>query len=248
MKRAPLVLGACLALMACSDDPYQDHSHPVSPPTPPSPAPPAPATFVLLGTVRDMDGKPLSGATAEVVRGGSVSVRVTSNADGHFSFAGIAGTVTVRVYKDGYDRFLQTYIVETNMAIEVELLSVELADTISLGHTIQSSVRPDAPPCDPVRWDAKAPCRTFLIPRSTSGLLVVTITWSGGPELDATLVDGREAYVATSVSGPGEEISLSAWLEAGTTYVLRVNSYYSGQIFQLRAEFQSAQGSRPIGH
>jgi len=247
MKRAALVLGACLALLACSGDPYQDHSHPVSPSTPSTPPPP-PATFVLFGTVRDMDENPLAGATAEVVTGRSANLTAISNANGYFSFTGVAGDVTLRVYKEGYDRFLKTFTVAADMAINVDLPRVELADTISLGHTIQSSVGPDAPPCDPVRWDARAPCRTFLIPRSTSGLLVVTITWSGDPELDATLVDSREQYVATSVDAPGDELSLSAWLEAGKTYVLRVNSYYARQIFLLKAEFQAAQGSLTPDH
>ena len=248
MKRAPLVLGACLALIACSDDPYRDYSHPVSPTSPPAPPPPPPATFVLFGTVRDMDGKPLPGATAEAFRGGAASLTAISNANGHFSFTGITGTVTVRVYKEGYDWFRQSYTLAGDLAIEIELPQVELADTISLGHTIQASVRPDAPPCDPVQWDAMAPCRTFLITRGASGLLVVSISWNGDPELDATLVDPRGNYVATSVDVPGDEITLSAWLEAGKTYVLRVNSYYSGQIFLLRAEFQSAQGSLTTDH
>jgi len=235
MKRASFVVGACLALIACSDDPYQDFSHPVSPSSPPPPT-----GFVLFGTVRGEDGLPVPGATAEVVAGRDSGQSVVSNANGYFRFVGVSGWLTVRVYKDGYDRFLQTFNVDADLAFEVKLPRVELADTLRLGQTVQASVKSDAPPCDPIRWDARAPCRTFLITPRTSGLLVVTITWSGGPELDATLVDGRGEYVAYSNDVPGEEVSLAAGLDAGKTYVLRVNSYYSGQIFLVRAEFQGA--------
>lgn len=110
-----------------------------------------------------------------------------------------------------------------------------------LGQTIQSTVSADAAPCDPVGWDALAPCRPFSFTAPQSGFLVIVISWNGGPELDATIVEPNDRYLASSTQGPGaEDITLTAAVEANVRYEIRVNSYYSGQVFLLRADLQSA--------
>jgi len=241
MKRPSLLLAACVALVACSSDEISSYTHAVAPPQLPPP------TFVVFGTVRDSGGAPIAGATAVLLAGEAMVRTATSNAAGHFSFTGVAGTVTVRVFKEGFDLYASTITVSADVVIEVRLGRVDLSDSIRLGQTIRSTVQPDAPPCDPIRWDARAPCRKFTFQPLTNGLLVITISWHSGPELDATIVRQNGEYVATSVDGPGGEISLAAGVDAGQTYDIRVNSYYSGQDFLLRAEFKEAAAPRIFG-
>ena len=238
MKRLSLLLAAGIAVAACSGDEAPGYTRPVSPTAPKTP------TFVLFGWVRDTEGAFIRGANVEIVAGPHAGRTATSNVWGSFSITGVSGMLTVRVFKEGYDRYVKTLTVSGDSAIEVALERVERADTIRLGQTIQATVESDAPPCDPIRWDAKAPCRRFHFRPSKDGLFVATISWSGGPELDATLVLENGEYVATSDDAPGEEVSLAAALDAGKLYVLRVNSYYSGQVFLLRAEFREAEASR----
>lgn len=232
MKRAMTLLAVGIATIACGDDPNRAPTQPVSPPV----RPPTP-TFVLFGTVRDEDGRPITGAIARLATPPYKGQAAISNAGGYFSFAGIAGPLTVTVYKDGYDRSMATVTLNADLALEFRLNPVEPSDSLLFGRTFQSSVVSGSIPCDPVRWDARAPCRRFDFTPPKTGLLTIVISWDGEQELDATIVSKNNQYVATSFENPGYQLILAAKVDANTTYEIRVNSYYSGQLFLLRADF-----------
>jgi len=227
MKRLSLLIAACGIVMACAGE---EPTAPVAPPPPP--ATPLP-TYVVFGTVQDEAGAPLSGAVADLVGLGRSSI---SNDNGYFSFTGVRGPMTVRVGKDGYETQSRYLNVTADLAFSVKLLRVQTSEDIVLGQTIRSTVSEGARPCDPIRWDAAAPCRRFGFTAPFSGLFVVSISWNGGSELDATMMNPNDTYLATSTESGFEQITLVAIVEAGVRYEIRVNSYYGGQVFNLRAD------------
>ena len=227
MKRISLLVAAAGILMTACDKP-EDPVGPVSTPVRPS--------FVVFGVVRDTAGLPVSGATAEIVEGRFQGWIQISNDDGYFSFTGVSGLITIRVWKDGYERYVQTLVVTADLVLEISLSSVEPIDELALGRTIRSNVPADAPPCDPVGWDAQAPCRRFLFTAPSSGELTIRIWWAGYPPLDATMMAPSGDYLAASAESGFEEIVMNAFVTAGETYEVRVNSYYEYQVFNLRAD------------
>ena len=187
------------------------------------------------------------GATAQIITGEYGGRTSISNASGYFAFPGVLGEMTIRIEREGYDHSVATLNVTGNVALDVKLFSLVLSDTLQLGKAIRSEVLSSAPPCDPVRWDAAAPCKTFHFRASTNGILVITISWEFLPELDATMVTRNDAYVATSIPAGEFALALAGPVVAGVIYEIRVNAYYGGQAFTLRADLNaaSAQAKTP---
>jgi hypothetical protein len=231
MKHTSLLIAAAGIIMAACDNPEGPAGPEATTPQP---------SFVVFGTVRDEAGLAVSGAVAEIATGQFRGWSKVSNDSGYFSFAGVSGPATVRVWKDGYQLYVQKLVVTADLALEVGLVSVEMADGIQLGRTISSTVRPDAPPCDPAGWDAQAPCRRLPFTAPVSGVLAIRIWWFGGSPLDATIVAPDGAYLGMSVESGVEEIRVSATVRAGEAYEIRVNSYYDYQAFTLRADLLRA--------
>lgn len=142
----------------------------------------------------------------------------------------------MRIEKEGFEPFLRDLIVAGNLVIGVSLERVILADSIVLGHTVRFLVDGAVPPCDPVGWDATAPCRRLGFTARYSGVLVVTISWSGGAALDATIVTASGIYLGISRESGSERVTADALVEAGQHYEIRVSSYYETKAFDLRAD------------
>jgi len=99
---------------------------------------------------------------------------------------------------------------------------------ISVGDVIQTSIGPGDPICDPGGWDARAPCKLFLLTAPRNGTLLVILTATPPPPvsgfdfIDILLFDGPSytgaplQYSTRSVSAPVVE---------GRTYAIRINSY-----------------------
>lgn len=222
MNRLSLLMATGAIVTACSGE------EPLEPVVPPPP------TFVVFGIVRDEAGEPVAGAVAEIP---SLSRTAVTNQVGHFSFSGLRGAVRFRVQKAGFQTLSIELVVTANIAWEIRLLRAGvLSDSLTLGATIRSTVEANAPPCDPIRWDALAPCRLFLFTAPRAGQLSLSITWSGDPALDATLVTATGTYVATSIDAGTGKIQLDGMVEAGRIYEIRVNSYYGYQVFDMRAD------------
>ena len=231
MRRLVMTFAACVLVTSCSDR----AEPPAGPRVYTQPTFP-PETFTLFGVVRDEAGRLLPGALAEVsgIRGTQIT-----NLAGYFALSGLRGRATVRVWKEQYEIYQADVMMAADTLLDVRLSRADyyFADSLVIGQTIRSFVPGSAAPCDPVRWDAKAPCRSFSYTAPASGRLEVAITWSGEPELDATITTISGAYVGTSSGGFGTIIALAP-VSAGITYAVRVNSYYDFQRFTLRAEFR----------
>ncbi|MGH7471149.1 MAG: carboxypeptidase-like regulatory domain-containing protein [Longimicrobiales bacterium] len=185
--------------------------------------PPPPTAYVVFGTVRDQAGSPLALARADIVEGTYAGVTAETNAQGHFRFIGVSGRMRIVAWKEGYDFHQQVVDVIGDQPIEFQLSRFE-SEGLIFGRTIRAFVRAGSTPCDPQRWDARAPCRPFRFTPPYSGLLSIRIDWLGQPQLDATLIGPSGVYVATSADAGSEAVTLDAFVEVGVTYELRVNS------------------------
>jgi hypothetical protein len=200
------------------------------------PTQPIAPTFAISGTIHDREGRRVTGASADVFGTPYVGRHTLSNDEGYFSIKGIAGPTTLRVWKAGYEAFSLPLVVSSDTIVDVTLPRFEYADTLILGQTTRSYVSGSAAPCDPVRWDARAPCRLYHFFPPASGKLQLTVSWRGGPPLDVTLVAHEGQYIASSREAAAELAALEAYVEEGTLYEIRINAYYDYQEFDLLAE------------
>ena len=99
-----------------------------------------------------------------------------------------------------------------------------VSDIIEVGRTIRASVSATAAPCDPVRWDATAPCREFYFTPTTPGVLQIEIKWDGQPELDATIVTPADDYVTSSITAGSNRITGIPRI-VGLSSVYRTNAF-----------------------
>ncbi|MGH7471786.1 MAG: hypothetical protein ACRENP_27870 [Longimicrobiales bacterium] len=102
----------------------------------------------------------------------------------------------------------------------------------------QSAGRRGGGRCDPVHWDASAPCRRLRLTPSASGTLFISITWSGGPPLDGLITTSGGTLLANSKEENVELATAQAYLQAGAMYEVWVSSYYGTQVFDLRADLR----------
>lgn len=99
---------------------------------------------------------------------------------------------------------------------------------IDVGAVIHASIGPDDPVCDPGGWDARAPCKLFLLTPTQSGTLHLSLTTMPPPEgshfdfVDLMLFEG---LYYLGVSQHYSERVLSAPVAEGQTYTIRINSY-----------------------
>jgi len=226
MHRA--LIPACLTLItACSD----------GSPVEPAPARPSPPTFLVFGIVENVEGIPLRGALVELFAPGPLLIDSTvTGVDGGFGFGGVRGYVQLKVSRSGYFVESRSLNVTEDHLYRFQLAPWPEADVLILGDWIQASVIGGAPPCDPIYWDAYAPCRRFLFSPMASGKLVISLEWTGYPELDATLVTSAGDYVGTSDGTGVGRFHLEGQVLEGQVYEVRVNSYYGTQDFRLMAE------------
>ncbi len=241
MKSSWLMLSGAALLLACSDDPSP------GPTGTGTPSPPV-RSWSVAGIVRNENGHEVAGATVDIVEGLFKGRSSISSAIGTFVFEGVFGPMTIVVSMGGYEQYVQRLTVTTDVSLDVRLFTYIEADNIRLGETIRGTVSANAPPCDASRWDALAPCKRFAFTPPGSGTLAIVISWSGGPELDATVVTREGEYVATSYLAGPEQVQLVAVVDAGRTYEIRVNAYYTAQVFNLRADFQSASVASDVEH
>lgn len=226
------LIAACALLLGCADE------EPISAPTTPA--------FVLFGSVRDSAGEPIAGATAQITDGTFRGRVAFSNQGGYFKFVQVSGPMTISVWKDGYDfSVVRDLMVSADLALDVTLARIEFSDSIILGQLIRSNVLAGAPPCDPVHWDAHAPCRRFSFTAPASGRLLISVTWSGGSPLDAVIMSPEGAYLETSEEwGPGvEKVTVGTYVQEGLTYEIRISSYYDAQVFNLIADLITDMGA-----
>jgi hypothetical protein len=220
------ILPLLLLLLACSDVDK----------LPTEPITPVARTFAISGRISDTEGNAVLGATADVIGSPYSGKRSVSDAEGFFSITGVEGTLTLRVWKEGYEALYKSLTVNSDTTLDVTLPNFAVADTLVLGETVRAYVSASAMPCDPERWDERAPCRTFTFVPAMSGNLEIGLSWRGSPRLDLTIVSDQGEYIATSKGAAPEQAVLEAFVVAGTLYQIRINSYYEYQEFELMAQ------------
>jgi hypothetical protein len=220
-----------LAILACAEA-SPDATAPITP----QPK----VEYRVSGTVRDQAGRPLPEATVEVLLAGGFLWRgIQSDSSGSFSFFALRGPVLFRVWKDWYKSYAAQLTLTEDVTIDTELSKLSYSDTIAFGKTVQSYVHSLLPPCDPVHWDALAPCRVFRVVHPSGGFLTVSVSWAGDPDLDIAITTEDGRYLGTSYDNPGAgTVMARAYLEPGTVYQVRVSSYYGDQVFDVSAELR----------
>ena len=190
------------------------------------------AGFTVTGVVRDEAGTLVSGALATL--GGSDYT--FTNGAGVFRIDGVRGDRKLLVAKESYDDFSRELTVTGDVFVEVVLTAIAYADSLVLGEALRSNVASNATPCDPIHWDARAPCRRFKFRAPETGVLSVTVVWDYGSPLDVVITTENGTYLASSGEDELPRASVSARVARGEVYEVRVNSYYEAQVFDLRAE------------
>lgn len=234
MRRALLLAAVAFGIGGCEHDPTISEP-PVIPVTPPPPIPIP--TFRLTGSVRDAGDNVLPGASVTITDATQHLTYVTkSDSLGYFAFLALPGgsmwTVVVRLasYLDesrfvilGGDRYLQ-----------IRMSPVAAQSTIEVGKEYTLGVQTADAPCDPIHWDANAPCARlrFLAPRTGAG--TIRITWASSGEVDVTLMSDLEDYLAYASGGRSLELSYD--FVGGTYYVIWVHSYYGAATFKVRVD------------
>ena len=224
MKYGHTLIAICLVAAGCGD------SRPASligPTTVTGPTAPVGA-YTLSGTIRDLDGEPLAGVTVAITQPNQ-DRSVVSDAQGRYSLHNVSGQIYLRVSKEGYFESSATRFVAGDQVVDITLSALLV---LVPGTTLRGTVRGD--PCDPVGWDARAPCQRIFFTAPSSGMLDLVLTWNGPSELDV-LVDGQY-FDPPPVLG---EIHARVHVAPGSRHEIRINSYYSPQAFELRSEFQS---------
>jgi len=97
---------------------------------------------------------------------------------------------------------------------------------ISVGAVIHAPIGPGDPICDRSGWDARAPCKLFLLTPSSTGTLNVMLTVTS-PVSSVDVID-LMLFAQPSYTGAPFEYStrsVSATVVEGRTYLIRVNSY-----------------------
>jgi hypothetical protein len=212
MTRLAATIVSCTVIAACGG------------PTSPSSIVGRSGAFVLTGTVRELEGIPIAGATVDL-QGSLLEPRSTLSAqDGTFRFDGIAGTFTLRAIKDGYEVAAKNVSIQADQVID---LTVQRVGRLVAGEVFRGIV--DQPPCDPRGWDAQAPCRRIRYTPIATGTLTLRVTWTGASDLDLILADRYWPSV-------DHAIRATAHVEAGREYEIRLNAYYAPVTFEMTAD------------
>jgi hypothetical protein len=98
---------------------------------------------------------------------------------------------------------------------------------ISVGDVIHASIGPGDPICDPGGWDARAPCKLFLLTPLRNGTLNVTVTPTSPSPVPSDVID-LMLFAEPFYGGAPFQYStgsVSASVVEGRTYVIRINSY-----------------------
>ena len=214
---------ASFAIIACAEEP----SAPTVQPAP---------YFTLSGVVRDEAGIPVAGAQIDVN-----STIKFSNDSGFFAFERVRGLLTVIVTKPGFDEYGVKVNLQANVDLDVRLQNELVASEIMVGKTLAGTIPATARPCDPVRWDANAPCRRLTFRAPASGTLVLTLRWTSSPPLDLVVTNTFGDYLASSVEVSDNQAFVALHVDKDRRYEVRVSSYYGAQLFELTTELQPDQ-------
>jgi Carboxypeptidase regulatory-like domain len=215
------VLFASCVILACADDPGAVQMQPAP-------------FFTLSGVVRDAAGIPVADAEVAI----SSTFKFSSDS-GYFAFERVRGDLTVIVTKAGFEDYGVKVRMDSNVDLDVRLQKQLVVSEIIVGKTLAGTIHANALPCDPVRWDANAPCRRLSFIAPVSGILVLTLRWTGTPPLDAVVTNAFGDYLAYSEKVGGNQAYVALHVDQARRYEVRVSSYYGAQLFELTTELHA---------
>jgi hypothetical protein len=228
MKRRIAVAGLLSILAGCNADPVSTQD----PPT--IPIPPISA-YRLIGTVRDETNTPIRGASVKLTDVAQREQVVLSDSAGHYEFAALTGVFTVAVRHRNYQDVVVYLFISTDRVLDVKMVPVEPETIFELGKEYDFVVPASNAPCDPVHWDAHAPCTKIRFRAPRSGTLTVELTWASEGEVDFTIMSEGDSYLAYG-NGDGQPLTATVPVLNGNYYVIWVHSYYGAATFKVRAD------------
>jgi hypothetical protein len=205
-------------IIACADEPSAVQMQPAP-------------FFTLSGVVRDAAGVPVAGAAVDIN-----SAFKFSSDSGYFAFERVRGELTVIVTKTGFEEYGAKVRMDANVDLNVRLEKQLVVSEIIVGKTLAGTIHANALPCDPVRWDANAPCRRLSFIAPVSGTVVLTLRWTNTPPLDVVVTNAFGEYLAVSEEVGDNQAYVSLLVDQARRYEVRVSSYYGAQLFELTTE------------
>ena len=232
MKRCYTVIAFCILVAGCDRG-----SRSITGPSPgPVPTDTPTVSYTLTGRIQDELGEPVSGAAVLLVQGQNPGRTTVSDELGQYRFDNLRGFVVVRAIKADYRDGVASGVMDADRTLMVTMTPYRRLQ-LTVGTTLHGTVQD--PPCDPVRWDAIAPCQLIFFTPPATGVYELVLTWNGPHELDL-LIDGSLSLYFYQPGAPGKlRASLSA--QAGVQREIRIHSYYGPQAFELTASHGGGQ-------
>ena len=193
--------------------------------------------FNLFGTVRDFDNVPLLGAKVTLTNGSQNKLEAYTDIHGRYEILGITGSWNVAVTYDGFVAAVSIVDMSVNRVLDFKMIRLPRAVAFEVGKEFDVVISATDAPCDPVHWDASAPCVRMRLQAPRTGQLTVSVTWASTGDVDFTIMsDDERAYLAYSGSGEQHTLTTSLGVTAGTYYVIWIHSYYGAASFKIRAD------------
>ncbi len=225
MKLAYLLIVSCVFAAGCGDSSSGYRS--LTGPTSGGPSVPV-GGYTLTGTIQDSEGRPMPDVTL-VLKGPDDVKSVVSDAGGRYSISNVGGALELRISMTGYFEWSTPRYIAADQALNITLWPmVELTP----GTVFRGTVR--GAPCDPIGWDANAPCQRLFFTAPSAGTLDLVLTWTGASELDM-LAAGH--YFTPTMP---HQIHARVSVIAGVRTEIQINAYYAQEAFDLRVEFEPA--------
>lgn len=229
MRRVFWIAGVMIAVLGCDPATTEPGPAPIAPGPPAPPAPPA--VFSLSGTVKSAAGTALVGARVAITDGLFRTRETATDSSGYFSFSDVRGNLLLLVTYHDYVSQQRELVVTASQSLTIVMLKVVVFE---IGQEYSSTIDANAAPCDPVFWDASAPCARVRFLATHSGLLTVDVTWVSAGDVDFTIMSDDGALLA--YSGAGYPTATARYVVvAGSYYEIWIHSYYGEASFKMRA-------------
>jgi hypothetical protein len=231
MRRRIAVLGILSFVAGCNPDLVKPGASSRNP----AGVPPVPV-YTLVGTIRGENDAPLWGATVTLTNSLQNRHEVFTDTAGRYEIRGISGAWNVVVKFANYVDAVSAIAMNSDRVLDIKLVPVRRPVSFDVGKEFATQVNADDSPCDPVHWDASAPCARLRLEALRTGVLTVTLTWESAGDVDFTIMsDDERSYLAYS-GGGGHTLTSRLSVTAGMHYVIWVHSYYGAASFKIRAD------------
>jgi hypothetical protein len=163
------------------------------------------------------------------LRGRDEVKSVVSDAAGRYSIGNLSGGLDLRISIPGYAEWSTPRYIAADQVINITLRPiVELTPGTPYRGTVSGA------PCDPMGWDANAPCQQLFFTAPSAGTIDLVLTWTGASDLD--MLVGGQYFIPTTP----RRVHARVPVVAGVRTEIRINAYYAQEEFDLRVAFEPA--------